>query len=74
MNTHIQQMVLAVETELKSRKIPISDLTTEADIAPSTWSRWKAGSNSPTLKVWKQTLDAKVRLLKREKKGNDGKS
>jgi hypothetical protein len=71
MSTSIQQMVLAVEAELKGRKIPVSDLTTEAGIAPSTWSRWKSGDNSPTLKVWTQALDAKARLLKRGKR-NDG--
>jgi hypothetical protein len=67
---HIQQMVLAVEAELKGRKIPVSDLTTEAGIAPSTWSRWKSGDNSPTLKVWTQALDAKARLLKRGKRND----
>jgi hypothetical protein len=65
MSTPIQQMVLAVEAELKGRKIPVSDLTTEAGLAPSTWSRWKAGTNSPTMKAWTQTLDAKARLMKR---------
>jgi hypothetical protein len=70
MSTSIQQMVLAVEAELKGRKIPVSDLTTEAGIAPSTWSRWKSGDNSPTLKVWTQTLDAKARLLKRGKRND----
>jgi hypothetical protein len=71
MSTSIQQMVLAVEAELKGRKIPVSDLTTEAGLAPSTWSRWKSGSNSPTMKAWTQTLEAKARLLKRGKR-NDG--
>jgi hypothetical protein len=70
MSTNIQQMVLAVEAELKGRKIPVSDLTTEAGIAPSTWSRWKSGDNSPTLKVWTQALDAKARLMKRGKRGD----
>jgi hypothetical protein len=70
MSTSIQQMVLAVEAELKGRKIPVSDLTAEAGIAPSTWSRWKSGHNSPTLKVWTQTLDAKARLIKRGRKND----
>jgi hypothetical protein len=70
MSTNIQQMVLAVEAELKGRKIPVSDLTTEAGIAPSTWSRWKSGDNSPTLKVWTQALDAKARLMKRGKRND----
>jgi hypothetical protein len=70
MSTHIQHMVLAVEAELKGRKIPVSDLTTEAGIAPSTWSRWKSGDNSPTLKVWTQALDAKARLMKRGKRND----
>jgi hypothetical protein len=58
-------MVLAVEAELKGRKIPISDLTAEANIAPSTWSRWKAGSHCPTMRAWVGTLEAKARLMKR---------
>jgi hypothetical protein len=70
MSTNIQQMVLAVEAELKGRKIPISDLTAEANIAPSTWSRWKAGSHCPTMRAWIGALDAKARLMKRGKKND----
>jgi hypothetical protein len=66
--TNVQQMVLAIEAELKGKGIPVCDLTTEAGIVPSTWTRWKSGSNSPTLKAWNETLEAKARLIKRGKK------
>jgi hypothetical protein len=66
--THVQQMVLAIEAELKGKGIPVCDLTTEAGIVPSTWTRWKSGSNSPTLKAWNETLEAKARLIRRGKK------
>lgn len=68
MSTNFQQMVLAIEAELRGRKIPVCDLTAEANIAPSTWSRWKAGSNCPTMRAWVGALEAKARLLKRGKR------
>jgi hypothetical protein len=70
MSVAIQQMVLAVEAELQGKGIPVVHLTTEAGIAPSTWSRWKSGSNSPTMKAWTQTLEAKARLLKRGRRND----
>jgi hypothetical protein len=70
MITHIQSMILALEAEIKGNKIPVSDLTKEAGIAPSTWSRWKAGSNSPTMSTWNDILEAKARLMKRGKRND----
>jgi hypothetical protein len=61
-------MVLAIEAELKGKRIPVCDLTTEAAIAPSTWSRWKAGTNSPYMETWAEVMEAKARLIKRGKK------
>jgi hypothetical protein len=61
-------MVLAIEAELKGKGIPVCDLTTEAGIAPSTWTRWKAGSNSPYMESMGGSSEAKSRLLKRGKK------
>ena len=68
MSTHIQTMVLAIEAELKAKKIPVCRLTAEAGIMPSTWSRWKAGSNAPYMETWNTVLEAKARLLKRGRK------
>lgn len=65
--THIQSMILALEAELKGRKIPVSDLTKEAGIVPSTWSRWKAGLTGPNMSTWNDILEAKARLMKRGK-------
>jgi hypothetical protein len=68
--THIQNMIFALEAELKGRKIPVSDLTKEAGIAPSTWSRWKAGVTGPNMSTWNDILDAKARLMKRGRKND----
>ena len=65
---NIQTTVLAIEAELKAKKIPVCRLTAEAGIMPSTWSRWKAGSNAPYIETWDKVLEAKARLMKRGKK------
>jgi lambda repressor-like predicted transcriptional regulator len=64
----IKDMVLAIEAELKGKGIPVCNLTTEAGIAPSTWTRWKAGSNSPYMETWAEVIEAKARLIKKGKK------
>jgi hypothetical protein len=53
---------MQIETDLRSRGIPVRRLFKAAEIAPSTWNRWKAGQTSPTFSTWEKCQTAARQL------------
>lgn len=41
-----------MEAALSARGIPVAELCRRAEIAQTTWGRWKGGKVSPTFKTW----------------------
>ncbi|GBD48146.1 hypothetical protein METY_1359 [Methylopila sp. Yamaguchi] len=51
------------EDRLKQAGISVRRACREAGIAPSTWTRWKSGTTSPTLATWEKVEDAAEALI-----------
>lgn len=51
-----------IESALRQRGKSVADLCREADIARSTWDRWKRGETAPNFKTWETVLAAARRI------------
>lgn len=64
--TNIPEM----EEALRARGVPVAELCRRAQVAETTWGRWKNGSVSPTFKSWDAISEAfEVILLDHPVKG-----
>jgi DNA-binding phage protein len=50
--------IQAVEARVVAAGHNVTRLCREAQIARTTWQRWKAGETSPTFRTWDQILKA----------------
>ena len=53
-----------MEKALAKRSITIASLCRRSDIAATTWTRWKSGKVSPTVRVWDAVVSAFHELIK----------
>lgn len=52
-NMHIHpDRIPEMEAALRDRGIPVAELCRKAQVAETTWGRWKKKSVSPTFKSW----------------------
>lgn len=51
-----------IEGRLKDRGLTVADLCRAAEIARSTWDRWRRGETEPNLKTWREVVVAADRL------------
>ena len=58
--------ILEMERVLKLSGQSAADLCRAAEIAPTTWWRWKEGKMDPTLLSWRRVLSEFDRLTKQE--------
>lgn len=61
-NVHPDNIQL-MEAELSRRGISISALCRKAEVASTTWGRWKRGEVSPTFKTWGSVAAAYDQLI-----------
>jgi len=47
-----------IEAQLRERGLSVGDLCKRADIARSTWDRWKRGETEPNIKTWRAVTGA----------------
>lgn len=55
-----------IEGRLKDRGLTVADLCRAAEIARSTWDRWKRGETEPNLKTWRVIEKAANQLTAKE--------
>jgi len=55
-----------MEGKLREAGVPVDALCASANIRRSTWTRWKAGVNSPNLTTWDRVSTAFGRLVSDE--------
>lgn len=54
----IDDDIAEMERGLSGAGRTVKDLCDAADVSQSTWTRWKAGSNSPTFSTWQKVRQA----------------
>lgn len=47
-----------MERAILARGIPVAELCRRANVAETTWGRWKRGAVSPTFKSWDAVTEA----------------
>jgi transcriptional regulator with XRE-family HTH domain len=64
--THLDQMN-RIEKAAESKDVSLSEFFKKAGIAPSTWTRWRAGKTEPTFKTWRKVEETarEMGLMKR---------
>lgn len=53
----IRERIAAIEAALKERRVSVAALCRRADLAPTTWVRWKAGTPAQE-RSWAKVADA----------------
>ena len=56
-----------MEADLASRGISVAELCRQANVAETTWGRWKANKVSPNFKTWNAISEAYSRLIAQKK-------
>jgi len=66
----LQSKVLQIESRLTSAASSVDAMCKMAEIARSTWVRWKAGRNSPNFETWDR-VEAAVAEIEAEYKARE---
>lgn len=53
----IPEHIAQIERRLERAGKTVGDMCDGAEIARSTWTRWKAGKTEPNLRTWNRLLD-----------------
>ena len=58
----LREDMIAIEARLRCAGLTVSRLCAEAEIARSTWDRWRRGDTEPNLKTWREVVAAADRI------------
>lgn len=58
----VQEEMAQIEGRLHGAGLSVSDVCKEADVARSTWQRWKSGATEPNIKTWRIVTEAADKL------------
>lgn len=55
--------IQAMEAQLSEAGIPVAELCRRADIAETTWGRWKGGKFHPSYSAWTKVTKAYSQII-----------
>lgn len=60
--------IAKMEETLSGSGIPVAELCRRANIAETTWGRWKGGKFKPSYSAWERVADAYQAIIKGDEK------